>query len=355
MRSAASDRHGQLRGAHHRGPRAGWSSPRPGRAAPRAPASSAHWPTTAPPARRPSPPGRGDRQRAAPAGRLQVHGREPRAGSAWPCCRSRSSPVAARWSIATKRRAGGWPAPRPAGHPAWLPPPTPRQSAAPVPVAGFHTSAGPPAREDGRRAARSRFRAGEAPLMDYLAVLRGARSPPRVGLGLAAGPHTPQRGPRRRVPSPPTPPCGACRRRACSRWPRSERQIQPRRPGIWAVEVAATPLACLMPRRTAASSPIGIVSSATAGRPKPSSASGPPRACLWAEQELARSSGSTCSYICDAADPLAAFALRSSAEQLCRQRAQEHPVWHHSGTDQRSGVLQRRVTVFARANPAGGD
>ena len=175
----------------------------------------------APPARRPSPPGRRDRQPAAPAGRLQVHGREPRAGSTWPCCRSRSSPLAARWSIATKRRAGGRPAPRSAGDPAWLRPPTPRRSAAPVPVAGFHSSAGPPAREDGRRAARSRFRAGEAPLMDYLAVLRGARSPPRVGLGLAAAPHTPQGGPRRRVPSPPTPPCGACRRRACSRWRRS--------------------------------------------------------------------------------------------------------------------------------------
>ena len=111
MRSAGSDRHGQLRGAHHRGPRAGSSSPRPGRAAPRAPASSAHWPTAAPPARRPSPPKRGDRQRADPAGRLQVHGREPRAGSTWPCCRSRSSPVAVRWSIATKRRAQRWPSP----------------------------------------------------------------------------------------------------------------------------------------------------------------------------------------------------------------------------------------------------
>ena len=35
---------------------------------------------------------------------------------------------------------------------------------------------------------------------------------------------------------------------------------------------------------------IGILSSATAGRGKHSSASGPPRACLWAEQKLARSS-----------------------------------------------------------------
>ena len=67
-----------------------------------APASSARWPTTAPPAPRPSPPGRGDRQRAAPASRLQLLGREPRAGSTRPCCRSRSSPVAATWSIATK-------------------------------------------------------------------------------------------------------------------------------------------------------------------------------------------------------------------------------------------------------------
>ena len=60
VRSAESDRHGQLPGAHHRGPRAGSSSPRPGHTAPHAPASSARWPTAAPPARRPSPPGRGD-------------------------------------------------------------------------------------------------------------------------------------------------------------------------------------------------------------------------------------------------------------------------------------------------------
>ncbi len=143
---------------------------------------------------------------SGPSEPLQVHGREPRAGSTSPSHRSRSSPVAARWSIATKGRAGDRSAPRPAGHPPWLRPPTPRQSSAPV--VGFHTSAGPPARGDDRRAPRSRFPAGEAPLMDYLAVLRGARWPPRVGLGLAAGPHTPQRGPRR-----------------------SERQIQRRRSG----------------------------------------------------------------------------------------------------------------------------
>ena len=85
--------------------------------------------------------------------------------------RSRSSPVAASWSIATKGQAGSWPAPRPAGHPPWPRPPTPRQSSAPV--SGFHTSAGPTARENDRRAARSRFPAGQAPPMDYLAVPPG--------------------------------------------------------------------------------------------------------------------------------------------------------------------------------------
>ena len=194
---------GQLRGAPHRGPRAKSSSPRPGHTAPRAPASSARWPTTAPPARRPSPPGRGDRQRAAPASRLQVHGREPRAGSTWPCCRSRSSPVAARWSIATKGRAGGGPAPRSAGHPPCLPPPTLLRLLLPSRLPHARCARQP--REDDRRAARSRFPVGEAPLKNYLAGLRGAQSPPRVGLGLAAAAHARQRGPRRRVPSPRTP------------------------------------------------------------------------------------------------------------------------------------------------------
>ena len=83
VRSAESDRHGQLRGAHHRGPRAELSSPRPGHTATRRPASSADQPTSAPPAPRPSPPSRGDRQPAAPTSRLQDHRREPREGSAW--------------------------------------------------------------------------------------------------------------------------------------------------------------------------------------------------------------------------------------------------------------------------------
>ena len=84
--------------------------------------------------------------------------------------------------------------------------------------------------------------------------LRGAQRTPRVGLELAAGPHTPQRGPRHRVPFPPTPPFGACRRPACSRRRRSERHIQRRRSRMWSVEVAANQLPCLMPRRTAPSS-----------------------------------------------------------------------------------------------------
>ena len=101
VRSAGSDRHTPPRGAHHHGPPAGSSSPRPRRTATRAPASTARRPTTAPPAQRPSPPRRGDTQSTAPAGRLQVHRRKAQAGSAWPPFRSRSSPVPARWSIAT--------------------------------------------------------------------------------------------------------------------------------------------------------------------------------------------------------------------------------------------------------------
>jgi len=53
VRSAGSDPHAQLRGAHHHGPRAELSSPRPGHSATRGPASSADQPTSAPPARRP--------------------------------------------------------------------------------------------------------------------------------------------------------------------------------------------------------------------------------------------------------------------------------------------------------------
>ena len=160
MRSAGSDRHGQLRGAHHRGPRAGWSSPRPGRAAPRGPASSAHWPTAAPPARRPSPPGRGDRQSAAPAGRPQ---------SPWPGAASRLGPAVLPISVITSRgqvvhchqkgAGGGRPAPRCCSRPCLATPTNATPVFAPAPAAGFHSSAGPTAREDGRRATRSRFRA----------------------------------------------------------------------------------------------------------------------------------------------------------------------------------------------------
>jgi hypothetical protein len=157
VRSAESDRHAQLQGAHHRGPRAESSSPPPGHTEPRAPASSARWPTAAPPARRLSPPGRGGRQRAVPASRLQVRGPEPGAGSAWSRCRSPSSPLAAGWSIATKRRTGSRPVPRSAGGRAWLRAPTPRRSAAPVPSPVFNR---PPVHST-RRAPRLRYgRAG---------------------------------------------------------------------------------------------------------------------------------------------------------------------------------------------------
>ena len=154
VRSAESDRHGQPRVAHHRGPPAESSSPRPGRTPPRAPASSAGQPRNAPPARRPSPPGHGDRQRACPASRLQVHRREPRAGSTWPCCRSRSSLIAASWSTATKAALAGGQPPDLLATLAWLRPPTSRRAAAPVPLARFRTSAGPPPCGDRRHRAR---------------------------------------------------------------------------------------------------------------------------------------------------------------------------------------------------------
>ena len=175
VRSAGSDGHGQLRGAHHRGPRAESSSPRPAHTATRGPASSTRWPTTAPPVQRPSPPSSRGRQRAAPTSRLQVHRREPRADSASPCCRSRSSPLAATWSIATKRAC------RPRAGPSTCSPPSLPTSTNATPVfcsrRGFHTPAGArQPREDDRRAARSRFPVGEAPLKNYLA-LRGAHDP----------------------------------------------------------------------------------------------------------------------------------------------------------------------------------
>jgi len=120
VRSAGSGRRGQPPGAHHCGPRARSSSPQPGHTGTHAPASSARRPTAAPPAPRPSPPRRRDRQSAGPPGRFQDHGREPHAGSAWPPCRSRSSPLAASWSTATTLLAGRLPAPRSAGVAAWL-------------------------------------------------------------------------------------------------------------------------------------------------------------------------------------------------------------------------------------------
>jgi hypothetical protein len=73
----------------------------PVRTAPRPPPLSTVPPPAAAPARRCTPPARQDRRPAGPVGR-QDPGRWPQAGLARLSCRCRSSPLAARWSTATK-------------------------------------------------------------------------------------------------------------------------------------------------------------------------------------------------------------------------------------------------------------